>query len=331
MSVTALRLGPASPWPRLLTAVAAVLLVGGATLLIGAWLAPAAPPPARSPFGMGIREAAPAASGLGGLLLAWQGAFFASLRSALSALRSDGISGLGLLLGIGFAYGVFHAAGPGHGKAVIAAYIVSSERALLRGLGVSFAAALIQAAVAILLVTAVFLILGGTAAAMSRTVQVSEIGGFAVVVILGLVLVWRKAGKVLAAAGPDVPAGADPDGCACHPVAPPSDGSWTEMAAVALGAGIRPCAGAIVVLTLAASWGLFAAGVAATLAMALGTALTTGALAALAIYAKRLALRLASGRGRTGAVLGAAAELAAAALVLVIGAALLLGVWTGGA
>jgi nickel/cobalt exporter len=62
--------------------------------------------------------------------------------------------------------------------------------------------------------------------------------------------------------------------------------------------------------------------------MALGTALTTGLIAAVAVFAKHLALRLAGGRGATGAVLVAGLELLAAAFVAVLGISLLLGLWT---
>lgn len=317
-------------WPlRAALAAAAVLLVAGGLALAWHVAAPAIPArPARNPFGVGLREAAPSASGLGRYLIAWQSAFYTALRSGLSALKASG-GGLAWLLGVGFAYGVFHAAGPGHGKAIIASYIVSSERALRRGLALSLAAALIQAAVAVALVTAVFAAVGGTAATMDRTANAVEMAGFALVAALGAALVWRKAGKLLAVSGFATPAG--PSSCACSHVDPAllAGGSVRDMAAVALGAGIRPCAGAIVILTFARAQGMFAAGIAATLAMALGTAVTTGALAALAVYAKRSALRLAGGRGQRTAILGAAAELVAASFVLVVGVMLVLGLWDG--
>jgi ABC-type nickel/cobalt efflux system permease component RcnA len=101
------------------------------------------------------------------------------------------------------------------------------------------------------------------------------------------------------------------------------------MAGVVLAAGIRPCAGALVVLVFALSQGLFAAGIAATLAMALGTALTTGALAALAVFFKEAALKVAGGRGAGGALLAAGLELLAAAFILALGLALLAGLWSG--
>lgn len=329
------RSGAASTWPlRIALALGAVALVAGLVALLGLLFAGSAPPPPKTPhpFGMGMREAAPTPpGGLAAWLLAWQSDFFNALRSALGRLR-DGQGGTLLLLGIGFAYGVFHAAGPGHGKAIIAAYIVSSERALVRGIAVSALAALIQALVAILLVAIIFLVLGGTAATMGRTVGQVEMAGFALLAALGAFLVWRKAGALaILASGrdPRVAMALDPT-CACGPIDPSRAGSsLSAMLAVAIGAGIRPCAGAIVVLTLSRAYGIFPLGIAATLAMALGTALTTSLLAALSVYAKRLALRYASGRGRATALAGAGAELLAAAFVLVLGAALLAGLWSG--
>src|SRR6185436_11428727 len=98
---------------------------------------------------------------------------------------------------------------------------------------------------------------------------------------------------------------------------------WRDAAGVVLAAGIRPCAGAIIVL-VSLSQGVFVAGIAATFAMALGTALTTGAIASLAVFAKALALRLAGGRGAAGALAVAGLQLLAAAFVAVLGASLLL-------
>ncbi|WP_245513174.1 nickel/cobalt transporter [Enterovirga rhinocerotis] len=314
-------------------AALAVALVAGLVALAGWWLSAAAPPPkAPHPFGMGLREAAPATSGVAALLLSWQSAFFNALRAMLTSIR-DGGGGAWALLGIGFAYGVFHAAGPGHGKAIISAYIVSSERALARGIAVSVAAALVQAVVAIALVGIVFLLVGGTAATMSRTANAVEIAGFSLVAALGAYLVWKKAGALailLRGEGAGRASAFDPT-CSCGPVDPARTGrTLVQMAGVALGAGIRPCAGAIVVLTLARSYGIFPLGIAATLAMALGTALTTSAIAMVSVYAKRLALRYAGGRGETTARLGAGAELIAAAFVLVIGLALVAGLWDVG-
>ncbi len=96
-----------------------------------------------------------------------------------------------------------------------------------------------------------------------------------------------------------------------------------------LAIGLRPCSGAIVVLTFAVMNGLYGAGGLSVLAMALGTALTTTALACLAVFAKRMALRLAGGRGQAGLLALGGLELVAAAFVLVLGAAMLSGLAPG--
>ncbi|WP_132255010.1 nickel/cobalt transporter [Methylobacterium segetis] len=305
--------------------VLAALLLTGLMWLVAPGLA--APPP-RSPFGMGLREAAPAATGLGGWLLAVQASFSRSLQGAVAALRSEG--GLWPIAALGFAYGVFHAAGPGHGKAVIAGYIVAGERALLRGFALSFAAALLQALVAILIVAVGIFLLSTTAAGMSRAGSVIETVSFALVALVGLALTWRKAGRL---AGLGTPAAACGPDCGHVHITDVETVSrlrtWRERAGIVLAAGSRPCAGAILILVFAASQGMFGAGILATLAMALGTALTTGALASLAVFAKALALRLAGGRGQAGARAVAGLELLAAAFVLVLGAAMLVGLAAG--
>ena len=74
--------------------------------------------------------------------------------------------------------------------------------------------------------------------------------------------------------------------------------SWRKVMAVVFSVGIRPCTGAILVLVFALTQGLFWAGVAATFAMALGTAITVAVLASLALGSRELALKL----GGTNAV-----------------------------
>ena len=101
--------------------------------------------------------------------------------------------------------------------------------------------------------------------------------------------------------------------------------SWRDAALTVITAGSRPCSGAILVLVFSMAQGIFWAGVAATFAMALGTAITTGALATMAVLAKDLALRLTGGGARRGEITGRALEFAAACLVLALGLALLLG------
>ncbi|MBV9079472.1 MAG: nickel transporter, partial [Methylobacteriaceae bacterium] len=123
MSVTGLAVSPRRTLPgrarQAFVALAALLLVGGAlALLVQVGFGGASAPPARDPFGTGLREAAaPAVGSLGARLLAIQGEFYRAMTGALERIRVSREGGFSLAL-VGFLYGVFHAAGPGHGKAV---------------------------------------------------------------------------------------------------------------------------------------------------------------------------------------------------------------------
>jgi ABC-type nickel/cobalt efflux system permease component RcnA len=327
------RYGRLLPWRRLVIMLMAIAVVAAAMGLIGLWLGPVGKPPPRNPFGMGLREATPSGS-IGAWILSVQSDFYGSLRSSVRELKENGSAFLPLLL-VGFTYGIFHAAGPGHGKGVISAYLVADEKALRKGFLLSLAAALVQALVAIAIVSLVSLVLRATASTMNKLALNVEVASFIAVALLGAVIAWRKAGKVLGVmALARNPFASVQEDCAHVHLPPPEELSrltrWRDMAGVAVAAGIRPCAGALIVLVFALSQGLFAAGIAATFAMALGTALTTSAIAALAVFFKAMALRLAGGRGASGAIAIAGLELLAAAFVLVLGLSLLYGLWTAG-
>ncbi len=344
MSLTGVARGPAASrsWPRharrLVAAGLALALVAAFTWLLvrlGSGFAPATPPP-KNPFGIGLREAAPSAGGLGGVLLEIQSRFSRALNGALTGVSEGG--GILGLVGLGFAYGAFHAAGPGHGKAVISGYLVATRRTLVKGLGLSLGAALVQAGVAIGIVSVFTLALRATAATLGTAIDRMEHASFLVLVLVGLTLLWRKTAGLVPDESPATRADTAHDqDCACRdhahmpsPAAVERARTWRDGAGIMLAAGIRPCSGAIILLVFAASQHLFAAGVAAVLAMALGTALTTGSLAALAVMAKRAALALSARHGSAGRLAVTGLEILAAAFVTVLGAALLLGTWGGG-
>jgi len=98
----------------------------------------------------GLHRSAPAAApgGFAGWILAEQARFYLMLSSTLREAKANG-SAAYTLLGISFIYGIFHAAGPGHGKAVISSYLVANDETWKRGIALSFAAAILQAVTAV--------------------------------------------------------------------------------------------------------------------------------------------------------------------------------------
>lgn len=287
------------------------------------------PQPIRSPFGVGMRETgggvSSASGGFGAQMMAWQSQFYRSLTQTLSRVSEQG--GVLTLIGFSFAYGVFHAAGPGHGKAIISAYIVATDQQYRRGLFLSTAAACVQALMAIVIVGILALLLNRTAQVITQQALLIEKVSYAIMALVGLWVLWRRTQKWRDDRTPHT----CDDGCAHGSLMINSvqDQSKTMMLAVIFAAGIRPCMGAIVVLVFALSQHIFWAGVLATFAMAVGTALTTGALASLAVFAKSFALRLAEVRssskiGRIFQMSISMIELLAAAFIVVLGGTLFL-------
>jgi len=173
----------------LVTVIACLLFAAG--LLDGAFAQ-------AGPFGA-PRTQAPAApvGGVLGWIFAKQAEFYRQFSSLLRAAKADG-SAAWSLFGLSFLYGIFHAAGPGHGKAVISSYIVANNETWTRGVVLSFASALLQALVAVAVVGVAAALLNATAATMGRAVNVIEIVSYSLIIVIGVRLLWVKGRAFLA-------------------------------------------------------------------------------------------------------------------------------------
>ncbi|MCQ8870717.1 nickel/cobalt transporter [Mesorhizobium sp. LMG17149] len=364
---------------------------------------------AQSSLGIGVNDGMAPTTGPFAHILMWinlrQQEFYRALATAMKAMRQDG-SKIWILVGLSFAYGIFHAAGPGHGKAVISSYMVANEVALRRGILLSFVSALLQGLTAIAVMGVAYFVLRGTSVSMTDAAWFMEIMSFVFVTLFGAWLLWRKLGPAvlrlfgkgpaysLSAAhaghshaghshgghshgghshgahshaghshaahshsahahshalhahdhvhGPshdhhdhaehdhahhDHAAGEVCDTCG-HSHAPDPAllsgdrfdwrTAWTAVAAV----GIRPCSGALIVLSFALLNGLWLGGLLSVLAMSLGTAITVSALATLAVTAKNWAVYFA-GDGRMGNRIHSIVEIGGAAFVFLFGLLLL--------
>jgi ABC-type nickel/cobalt efflux system permease component RcnA len=318
----------------------------------------AAPAFAASPFGVGLAEAPAPSGGLFSGVLAWialqQQTFYRELTGAVRSLAEGGSAGP-LLIGLSFAYGVLHAAGPGHGKAVISAYVLANGETARNGAILAMVSALLQAASAIAFVSVGTLALGVTAVAMTDATLVLEIGSYALIAALGAWLTFsrvlrpafaaftmRRAAPVFAMAraggagrGAELhQAGAEAapfhihgPACGCDHIAPaaslagPLD--WRKAGAAIAAVGLRPCTGALIVLVFAVSQGLFVVGVLSVLVMAIGTGLTVAALAGLAVGARGFALGALQRESATGRALAKTIEAAGALAVLFFGVTML--------
>lgn len=300
---------------------------------------------AQSPLGIGSAEPGFNTTGAFGGLFAWinahQQSFYRMMTGALKDMRENPWAG-STLVALSFAYGVFHAAGPGHGKAVISSYMLANEVELKRGVLLSFLSSILQGIVAILLVGAAYLFLRGTTVSMTDATRALETGSYALIALFGAWLLYRKlrptrrasalgaqavevhdhghghhhhhAGEVCSTCGhahaPD-PSMLKGDRFALRE-------AWSAIIAV----GLRPCSGALIVLSFALLNGLYFGGMLAVLAMSIGTAITVSTLATLAVTAKGAAVRFA-GNGSAAVRVGTAIEIGGALLVMIMGLLLL--------
>jgi nickel/cobalt exporter len=272
------------------------------------------------------------------------------LTEAMRAVQDSQATALWSLAGLGFLYGVFHAVGPGHGKVVITTYLATHESRLARGIALSFLASLLQGITAIVVVGGAALALGRSMRETQHTALLLEAGSYGLVVLLGLYLIWRSGRRLYARtashragvqdhrhrdhAGADhggLHHAHDAHGDCCHAHGPSvadlaAAPSLRHFAMTILSVGLRPCSGAILVLILAAGMHLVPAGIAAVVAMSIGTGITVASLAALSVYARRTALVLAdhlSGEGRRIASVFDVAAVLGGVLIVLFGVALL--------
>jgi nickel/cobalt transporter (NicO) family protein len=244
--------------------------------------------------------------------------FYGGMANAIRQLKtSSATTAAWTLLSISFLYGVFHAAGPGHGKAVVTGWVLATENELKRGILIAFLSALIQALTAIVAVSFILMFVQGGALMAKNAAGYLESASYVMIAGMGVYLVWNgwnsfRPKAVAVSAGPfelvsRPNSGHDhvhDENCGCGhahaPAASEVQGEWslTRAFAMALAVGIRPCSGAILVLVASYSLGLFWAGVLSTLAMGFGVFLTIAAIASLAVFAKSTALKLVSADNR---------------------------------
>lgn len=275
-----------------------------------------------------------------GQIAIWQSHFYRQLTTAVRAWKADGMQAW-WLLALSFGYGVFHALGPGHGKAILSAYVVANRETMRNGAILAFVSSLVQALVAIALVGVAAGVLNVTGAVLNEVTAYLELVAYAFLVLLGAWLVYKHVFKpVLGLLRPqqdDYHHHHDHDhhdhancGHSHFPAPEQVAGqlSWRKAWGAVLAIGLRPCSGAILVLVFALSQQFFLAGVAAALAMGLGTGITVATLALTSLSISRVMASAGGGQQRPwGRWIGHTLQAGAALLVLLFGLLLFSAAW----
>lgn len=297
---------------------------------------------AQTSLGLGAADPTAAvsnqSSGILGQINQYQQEFYRALTNALKGMREEPAK-LWLLIGLSFAYGIFHAAGPGHGKAIISSYMIANEVELRRGVLLSFLAAFMQGFMALIVVGGVYFALRGTGISMGNATHALELASYVLIIAFGGWLLWRKLkghfkSKTHSHDTHEHNHNHEHDhhsGEACsecghsHMPEPKSINgefslkqAWSAVVAV----GIRPCSGSIFVLSFALLNGLYIGGILSVFAISIGTAITVSILATLAVTAKNIALKYSNGT-HSNLQIGSMIEILGAVLILSMGLILL--------
>jgi ABC-type nickel/cobalt efflux system permease component RcnA len=185
------------------------------------------------------------------------------------------------LIGISFVYGIFHALGPGHGKAVIVSYLASNPQSRASSCLLAFTAAMFQALSAILLVTSLSLLLKYKYTQVELSANHMSLVGYGLLLILSGYIALKSIVQLYQSKKMHTHSGS-----CCANVDPRiKNKSLWQLFMVAVAIGLRPCSGALLILVSSSLLGIYQFGILGTFAMSLGTALSTGLIALASQYA----------------------------------------------
>src|SRR5204862_5820309 len=117
--------------------------------------------------------------------------FYGSMSGAMRNIRTSGATTAAwTLMLLSFGYGIFHAAGPGHGKTVISAWLLATENELRRGILIAFMSAVVQATTAIAIVSALLLLVTTVGSTARDVAGFLESASYALIALMGAYLMW---------------------------------------------------------------------------------------------------------------------------------------------
>ena len=207
----------------------------------------------------------------------------------LSKLMRQGELGFSLLmtaLGIAFAMGAFHALEPGHGKTLVAAYLVGS-----RG---TWQHAVYLGAITTFTHTFTVFVLGLVVLAASRSIPVEQIFPYLsvasalTIVGFGAWLLWKRVEAFRRHShldGHSHPHGHAPGHA--HDHAPPGSVTFGNLLALGVSGGLVPCPASLVLLLGAMALNRLTLGLGLLVAFSLGMAVVLTSIGVLVVYAKR--------------------------------------------
>lgn len=192
----------------------------------------------------------------------------------VEAQENPSFTTIGAILLFSLLYGILHAAGPGHGKTLVASYFTTNARSYTRGITIALLIAITHVVSAFVITMILYAFVHTM---FSQTITDVSLGmtRFSGLVIVGIALYlarqkwgyYRPKPKTMTF----TTAAPHQSSCGCHSCK--TTANSTDLMLI-LGAGIVPCPGTIVVFLFTISMGMYALGALSAVVMSLGMGLT---------------------------------------------------------
>jgi len=225
------------------------------------------------------------------------------------AKETGSIRPLLALILIAFAYGVLHAAGPGHGKAVALSYLLSRGKHLSLGILLGNLTALFHALSGVGLVLIVnFVLQKGVSGSLGSVTHTTQLISYGLIVLLGAALLIRSLISWCRQTGDERPSSIEGSkDRLSHPLWP------------AIAAGMIPCPGVVLVMLFCMSLDAPGLGLLLVAFLTLGMAVTISAVGVAGLVGKNLVLKALERRHTMAENIEHVIETAAALMVMSLG------------
>lgn len=237
-----------------------------------------------------------------------------TLNESLAAItrslqESRSLGGLLFIMLVSLAYGMFHAAGPGHGKTIVSSFFLANEAKLRHRFTIGYLIAIVHAlsALAVVLILS-YLIRGFFTTNIEQANRYIQLVTFGVIAALGAFMLL---GRIRGGEHRHHAHGSNPTGGI----------TMRNLLAIAIPAGAIPCPGAVAVILFALSLRMLGVSILSVASISFGMGVTISVTGAIVILAKRGALKAveAGGHHDHGSVARRVIEIGGAALLFLFG------------
>ncbi|MGA2479942.1 MAG: hypothetical protein ABSG63_14420 [Spirochaetia bacterium] len=241
-----------------------------------------------------------------------------SLNESLAAITrslqgSRSLAGLLFVMLVSLVYGMFHAAGPGHGKTIVSSFFLANEAKLRHSIAIGYLIAVVHALAALAVVLVLYYVIRGLfSVGIEQADHYIQLVTFGIIAVIGaIMLVGRIRGT----------------GHHHHQHAEEGGGGITmrKLVGIAVPAGVIPCPGAVAVILFALSLHMVGVSVLSVVFISIGMGVTISVTGAIVILAKRGMVRaLAGGHEERDSLLRKIVEIGGAGILFLFGLVLFL-------